>query len=273
MRSTVTRLLGRAAVAMSVIATLTVGVAQAGTIDPDRSTVLITGSNRGIGLAFAEYYTAAGWNVLATARSPEQATELLSLAEGYEHLIIEQLDVTDNERIAVLAEVYRDTSIDLLINNAGVLGDLDKQRWGSLDPSTFDQVLAVNVFAPMKMAEAFADHVAASEHKKIVSITSGAGSVSPDRRAGGFPVYGISKAALNMAMRKVRAELAGRGIIVALIAPGTVATDMLAAALPNRFAAAQTAAQSVAAMASVIEGLDQSYDGRPRNYDGSVMPW
>ena len=70
MRSTVTRLLGRAAVAMSVIATLTVGVAQAGTIDPDRSTVLITGSNRGIGLAFAEYYTAAGWNVLATARSP-----------------------------------------------------------------------------------------------------------------------------------------------------------------------------------------------------------
>ena len=157
MRSTVTRLLGRAAVAMSVIATLTVGVAHSGTIDPDRYTVLITGSNRGIGLAFAEYYTAAGWNVLATARSPEQATELASLAEGYEHLIIEQLDVTDNERIAVLAEVYRDTPIDLLINNAGVLGDLDKQRWGSLDPSTFDQVLAVNVFAPMKMAEVFAE--------------------------------------------------------------------------------------------------------------------
>ena len=275
MRSTVTHLFGRAAVATTlvVVATLASGATQAGTIDPDRSTVLITGSNRGIGLAFAEYYVAAGWNVLATARSPERASELQSLAQGYEHLIIEQLDVTDHERIVALAESYRDTPIDLLINNAGVFGDPEKQRWGSLDESTFEQVLAVNVFAPMKMIEAFADHVAASEQKKIVSITSGAGSVSPDRGAGGAPVYGISKAALNMAMRKARAQFAGRGIIVALIAPGMVATDMLAIAVPGRFAAAQSPAQSVAAMASVIEGLDESYDGRPRNYDGSVMPW
>ncbi len=273
MRAPITQCCSRAAVTILVSATLAAAATQAGTIDPDRSTVLITGSNRGIGLAFVEHYTAAGWNVLATVRSPERANELLILAEGYEHLIIEQLDVTDNDRIAALAEVYRGTPIDLLINNAGILGDLEKQRWGSLDSSTFEQVLAVNVFAPLKMAEAFADHVAASEQKKIVSITSGAGSVSPDRGAGSFPIYGISKAALNMAMRKARAELAGRGIIVALIAPGTVATDMLAAALPNRYAAAKTPAQAVAAMATVIEGLDDSYDGRPRNYDGSVMPW
>ncbi len=273
MRTTVTQLSRRAAVTMIVIATLAAAATQAGSIDPERSTVLITGANRGIGLAFAEYYTAAGWNVLAAVRSPERARELLSLAQGYEHLLIEQLDVTDNERIAVLAEIYRDTPIDLLINNAGVYGDLENQSWGSLDAETFELVMAVNVFAPLKLSEAFADNVAASEQKKIVSITSGAGSVSPDRGAGGGVIYGISKAALNMAMRKARAELAGRGIIVALIAPGLVATDMLAVARPTFVANAQTPAQSVAAMAEVIERLDASYDGRPRNYDGSVMPW
>ena len=84
MRSTVTHLSGRAAVATTLvlITTLASGLAQAGTIDPDRSTVLITGSNRGIGFAFAEYYVAAGWNVLATSRSPERASELQSVDEG-----------------------------------------------------------------------------------------------------------------------------------------------------------------------------------------------
>jgi len=275
MREIVTHPYSRSAAAMAlmIITILAAGVTRAGTIDPDRSTVLVTGSNRGIGLAFAQHYIAAGWNVLATARTPERATELLSLAEEYEHLMIEQLDVTDNERIAALAASYRGTPIDLLINNAGVFGDLEKQRWGSLDSSTFEQVLAVNVFAPMKMAEAFADHVAGSGQRKIVSITSGAGSVSSDRNPGGELIYGISKAALNRAMQSVRAELAQSGITVALIAPGLVATDMLVMARPALVANAQTPQQSVARIARVIEGLDESYDGRPRDYDGSVIPW
>jgi NAD(P)-dependent dehydrogenase (short-subunit alcohol dehydrogenase family) len=249
------------------------GVTYAGTIDPDRPTVLVTGANRGIGLAFAQHYTAAGWNVLAAVRTPARATELLELAESYEHLLIEQLDVTDNERIAALAESYRGTPIDVLINNAGVYGDPETQSWGSLEAATFEQVLAVNVFAPMKMAEVFADHVASSEQKKIVSITSGAGTVSRDGRPGGGLFYGVSKAALNMAMRQIRAELMSRDVIVALIAPGLVATDMLAVARPTLVANAQTPAESVAGIAAVIAGLDETYDGRPRNYDGSVIPW
>ena len=275
MRVVIGHRVGRIAVPLTwiLVTALAAGVAQAGSIDPDRSTVLITGSNRGIGLAFAQHYVAAGWNVLATTRTPERATELLAMADAYEHLLIEQLDVTDNERIAELAASYRGTTIDVLINNAGVLGDMEKQSWGSLDSATFEQVLAVNVFAPLKMAEAFADHVAASEQRKIVSITSGAGSVSRDRRPGGGLIYGVSKAALNMAMRSARAELAERGIVVALIAPGLVATDMLAVARPTLVANAQTPAQSVASIVQVIENLDESYDGRPRNYDGSVIPW
>ena len=267
------RFLGRAVLLMMVLATLLPGVTLAASLDASRPTVFVTGANRGIGLAFAQHYTSEGWNVLAAVRAPERATELLGLAETYEHLIIEQLDVTDNERILALAEAYSNTPIDVLINNAGVYGDIEKQAWGSLDAATFQQVLAVNVLAPMKMAEAFANHVAASDQKKIVSITSGAGMISRDGRPGGGMFYTVSKASLNMAMRQVRAELEGRDVIVALIAPGLVATDMLAVARPTLVANANTPAQSVAGIAAVIESLDESYDGTPRNHDGSVIPW
>ena len=260
------RFLGRAVLLMMVLATLLPGVTLAASLDASRPTVLVTGANRGIGLAFAQHYTSEGWNVLAAVRAPERATELLGLAETYEHLIIEQLDVTDNERILALAEAYSNTPIDVLINNAGVYGDIEKQAWGSLDAATFQQVLAVNVLAPMKMAEAFANHVAASDQKKIVSITSGAGMISRDGRPGGGMFYTVSKASLNMAMRQVRAELEGRDVIVALIAPGLVATDMLAVARPTLVANANTPAQSVAGIAAVIESLDESYDGTPRNH-------
>ena len=263
-------------IAIQLICTLFMaasGVTLAQSVDASQPTVLITGSNRGIGLAFAEYYAAAGWNVIATARSPERAEELQTLAEHNAHVIVEQLDVTDWDRIAELAAQYDGTPIDLLINNAGIYGDLDKQEWGSLDPAEFDQINAVNVLGPLKMAEAFADHVAASRQKKIVSITSGAGSVSPDRVAGGGMFYAISKAALNMAMRKTRAELEPRGIVVATIAPGIVNTEMLATNRPSLVARARTAEESVASIAAVIDGLDQTYDGRPRNFDGSVLPW
>jgi len=252
---------------------LTVPVALAQSIDPEQPTVLITGSNRGIGLAFARHYAAAGWNVIATARSPDRADELQALAASNERVIVEQLDVTDYARIAALAAQYAGTPIDVLLNNAGVYGARAKQKWGALDPEEFHEVNAVNVLGPLKMAEAFADHVAASRQKKIVSITSGAGSVSPDRVAGGGVYYSISKAALNMAMRKTRAELQDRGIIVALIAPGLVYTDMLATNRPSLVPRARTPEESVAGVAAVIAGLDQSYDGRPRNYDGEVLPW
>lgn len=243
------------------------------TIDPERPTVLVTGANRGIGLAFAEHYVAAGWNVLAAVRAPERASDLAALASGYDHLVIEQLDVTDDARIAALADDYRGTPIDVLINNAGVYGDIDTQSWGSLSATTFEQVMAVNVFAPMKLAEAFSDHVAASDQKKIVSITSGAGVVSRAGRPGGGIFYSTSKAALNKAMRQISAEVADDGIIVALIAPGIVATDMLSVARPGLVAQAKTPAEAAAGIADVIAGLDENYDGRPRNYDGSVIPW
>ena len=252
---------------------IAIGGAHGATIDPDRPTVLVTGSNRGLGLAFVRHYVESGWNVLATARTPARAAELNTLAEGYEHLLIEQLDVTDDERIKALAAAYAGTPIDVLINNAGIYGGDAEQTLGTLDMQMFLDVMAVNVLAPMKMAEAFAEHVAASRQKKIVSITSGAGSVSRDTVSTGGAYYSISKSALNMAMRKVGAELAERGIVVALVAPRPVVTDMLQTNRPSLVPRASTPEESVAGMAAVIEGLDASHDGRPLTFDGSTVAW
>ncbi len=247
--------------------------AHGASLDADRPTVLITGSNRGIGLAFVRHYVAEGWNVLATARTPSEADELHAMAAEYEHLLVEQLDVTDGGRIRELAANYAGTPIDVLINNAGMYGGTAEQTLGTFDAQTFHDVMAVNVLAPMQMAEAFADHVAASEQKKIVSITSGAGSVSRETVSTGGAYYGISKTALNMAMRKVGAQLAGRGIVVALVAPGPVVTDMLRDNRPSLLPRASTPESSVAGMVAVIEGLDGSHDGRPLNFDGSTVAW
>ena len=91
--------------ALVILAVFASGPGYGATIDPERSTVLVTGSNRGIGLAFVKHYVNEGWNVLATTRSPARATELNALAAQYEHLLVEQLDVTDGERITpVLVE-------------------------------------------------------------------------------------------------------------------------------------------------------------------------
>ncbi len=252
---------------------LAISGAHGASIDPDRPTVLVTGSNRGIGLAFVQHYIDQGWNVLATARTPSRADELNALAGEYEHLLIEQLDVTDGERIRELAAAHAGTPIDVLINNAGIYGDAEGQTFGSLDSGTFHDVMAVNVLAPMKMAEAFADHVAASRQKKIVSISSGAGSVSRETMSAGGAYYSISKTALNMAMRKIGAELADRGIVVALVTPGPTVTDMLQNNRPSLVPRANTSEDSVAGMAAVIEGLDAGYDGRPLSFNGSTVAW
>jgi len=268
-----TRFSALATAALALSTWLVAQDALAQQIDPDQPTVLITGSNRGLGLAFARHYAAEGWNVIATARSPDRAHELAALAASNEHVLVEQLDVTDYARIAALAADFQGIPIDVLINNAGIYGDRDTQEWGSLDAEAFRQINAVNVLGPLKMVEAFADHVAASEHKKIISITSGAGSVSPDRVAGGGVFYGISKAALNMAMRKAGAELAERDIIVAAIAPGLVLTDMLRTNRPSLVPRAHTPEESVVGIAAVIASLDHTYNGQPLNHNGAPLPW
>ena len=243
----------------------------AANMDENSPTVLITGSNRGIGLAFAKYYAEQGWNVLATCRKPESADDLKAVQAEYPKVQIEQLDVTDHARIDFLADKYKDQPIDLLINNAAILGTLPEQKVGGLDFELFQKVMAINVYGPLKMSEAFADHVAASEQKKIVALSSGLGSLSTTGNMPGFYYYRISKAGLNMAMRGLRTDLKERGIIVALIAPGMVGTQLLADS--GWTGKSLTTEDSVAGMSKIIAALTPEDKGTITNTDGKTIPW
>jgi NAD(P)-dependent dehydrogenase (short-subunit alcohol dehydrogenase family) len=236
-------------------------------------TVLVTGANRGLGLEFASQYAAAGWDVIATARDPEHATELRALAARNLRVTVEQLDVTEHASIAALAAKYAHTPIDVLINNAGVLGDMHAQALGSLDHAEFARVMDVNVYGALAVAEAFRDPVAASTQKKIVSITSRSGIISQPGYRGPY-FYRASKIALNMVMRVLADDLRERGVIVALVAPYATDTDMLRALIGPEAASHQARPDdSVAGMIRVIDGLTLENSATPLLADGKPFPW
>lgn len=237
-------------------------------------TVLITGSNRGIGLELARNYAERGWAVIATARKPEKADALNAIAKDNPRVTVEQLDVLDHRRIDELAGKYKDTPIDVLLNNAAILGEPNDQNFGGLDYELMDQILAVNVKGPMKMSEAFADSVAQSEQKKIVAITSTQGSIS-SVRSGSIVFYNMSKAALNMGMRSNSRLLKKRGITVAIVSPGAVDTDMMNLALDRAGVSFKllTPQQSAEAVINVIDQYGLDMTGTFVSHTGTEIPW
>jgi NAD(P)-dependent dehydrogenase (short-subunit alcohol dehydrogenase family) len=260
-------------VACVFVATLT-AQQPPGTQGGTASTVLITGSNRGLGLEFVRQYAARGWRVLATARNPEGATDLRAVAAKNRNVTVDRLDVQDVPAIRALAAKYRGTSIDVLINNAGVLGDMKVQTAGSFDAREFEEVMAANVFGALATAEAFRDHVAASRQKKIVSLTSRSGIISqPGRRGPSF--YRASKVALNMVMRVLADDLRERQVIVALVSPPPTETDMLRELIGRENAAQQARPGDViSGLIKVIEGLTmENSGGQPVYFDGTLLPW
>lgn len=237
-------------------------------------TVLITGSNRGLGLEFTRQYAARGWKVIATARNPETATELRALAAKYRSVTVDKLDVGDVRAIKALAAKYKGAPIDVLINNAGVLGDMKKQVPGSFDKAEFNEVMDVNVFGALAIADAFLDHVAASPQKKIVSITSRSGIISqPGRRGPSY--YRASKVALNMVMKVLADDVRDRGIIVAIVSPPPTDTDMLKQLIGPENASFQgKVPDTIAGLVKVIDGLTMENSGGPPVYfDGTLLPW
>ena len=249
-------------------------------------TVLVTGSNRGIGLELVTQYAMDGWDVIATSRSPHDDDALNALAESNDNVVVEQLDVTDMESIAALSAKYRGRPIDVLINNAGLLGGRPGQDWGNLDPDVFEMVMAVNVFGPHKVSEAFADNVAASEQKKLIVISSTIGSISRMQNPTPLPILATSKAAVNMAMRTVAMQLKDQGVVVAMLMPGLVRTRMSyqAGGMSLEEASQQTdfdfdrpgsisTTESATRIRNVIASLDGSETGIFLNNDGSRLDW
>lgn len=233
-------------------------------------TVLITGSNRGIGLAFAKWYAEQGWNVVATCRRPEQADDLNALAAEHGNLSVELLDVTREDHIRDLADRHAGQPIDLLINNAAVLGPLPEQSLGGLDYDRFEQTMAVNVYAPLRLSEALAENVVAAGGK-IVAITSGVASLTLMSRMRGMYFYRMSKSALNMGWRALRTDLKPRGVAVLLVSPGMVETSLLRES--GYRGEALTTEESVAGMVEIIADATLDDPGLPINVDGRVLPW
>lgn len=252
-------------------------------------TVLITGSNRGIGLEFVRQYAAAGWRVIATCRHPDQAEALQEIAAGHSNVTIKRLDLTDHAGIDALASQYSDTPIDLLLNNAALLGSRGDQALGKMDYSLFQQILAVNTIGSLKVTEAFTGHVAASEQKKIITLGSSAGSIQMINPPPDFYAYRASKAALHLLMKNVALDLADQGILVGLVNPGLVDTRGFADLGPDdpvpedfkevvrliRSGAIQltTPKDAVADIIELIDNLQPDQTGVFLNYDGQVLPW
>ncbi len=183
-------------------------------------TVLITGSNRGLGFHFSKQFAEAGWNVIATTRHPETADALKELRAEHPNVAIEDLDITDDSDIEALAEKYRDQPIDVLLNNAARLGELSRQNFGSIDYELFREIFEVNVIGTMKVTEAFIQHVAASDQKKIINMGTAAGSIERGHQSGNLYAYRSTKAALHFATRHVAFEHKDQGIIVIIMEPG-----------------------------------------------------
>lgn len=231
-------------------------------------TILITGAARGLGREFVRQYAAAGWQVIACVRDPNAARELASGAVS-----VQRLDLLEPATVATLARALIGRPIDVLLNNAGTMGSqsfaehgLNVQRFGHTDYADWEQIFRVNVFGPMRMAEAFVEHVAASERKVIVTLTSMVGSIGTNR-AGGLYGYRSSKAAVNQVMKSMSIDLASRGIIATPIHPGWAKTEMGGATAPV------DPVDAVAGVRRVIDGLTPEKAGRFWQFDGSELPW
>ena len=231
-------------------------------------TVLITGAGRGIGLEFTRQYASRGWRVLATCRAPGAATELQAIADARPNVVIEQLDVNDHARIDALAKQYRNQPIDLLINNAGISGGFENQVFGSIQYAHFDNVLWTNFVSPLKMAEAFIEHVPASGQKKIISISSRPSSIA--ETSGGQYIDRPSKASLNMVMRTLAKDVADRDVAVGLVAPGLVDTDLTKAlvGIPKI-----SPKESVAALIQLIDNFTFEMSGSLIQHTGEPIAW
>lgn len=225
------------------------------------STILITGANRGIGLELAKNYAAAGWNVIACCRKPQEAKALAAVQGDVE---IRALDVTRPASITRLAAALKGRPIDVLLNNAGISGR--RLGFGKTEAKDFLSVLHVNTLAPLMVTEALLGNVKRGKLKKIVSISSKMGSIG-DGPGGGSYAYRASKTALNMVMANAAAELKGKGITVVVLHPGWVRTDMGGRAAPLKVS------ESAAGIVQVIAGLTPAKAGRFFNYDGKILPW
>lgn len=246
----------------------------------DASTVLITGSNHGLGLELARQYADLGWNVIATARRPAGDPGLKALEDiraSHPNLVIEQLDVTDSVMIKALAAKYQGQPIDVLLNNAAAVeptfaADMAEvsKPYDKIDFDAARHDFDVNALGPMRVVQAFAPNVLASKGKRIAAITSSFGSFGSAPPSAIAMNYGASKAALNKYMTVLAVALKPTGVLVGLFQPVFVATkdDM------KTMGGAAAIQPQVAKLINAIAAMSPDTDGKLVNFStGKVDPF
>jgi len=178
---------------------------------------IVTGANRGIGLALVELLKERGHTVIAACRRSSPALDKLGVT------LVSGVEVTEDSGIQKLVAAVGDKKVDLLINNAGIL--LSTGKLPELDAAGIRKQFEVNALAPLRITAALLSKLAPSA--KVALITSRMGSID-DNGSGGSYGYRMSKAALNMAGKSLARDLEPRGIAVIILHPGMVKTDMIA---------------------------------------------
>lgn len=264
----------RLALLAALVLSLVVPAAQAQATPAPTPTVVVTGANRGLGLEFARQYAARGWNVVATARRPEEARELTALAaQSRGRIDVQAVDVTDVASVDAFAKRLAGRPVDVLINNAGNYGDPRQAQLGSIDFSQFDAFFHVNTLGPLKVTEALLPNLRAGSQKKVAVLNSLAGSFAFApmlEKSGqrGHYFYRASKAAAGMFMVTLAGDLRGEGFTVISLSPGQVDTrnaGLKAMGIPGII----DIDKSVGGMIAVLDKATAEQSGRYFRWDGS----
>jgi NAD(P)-dependent dehydrogenase (short-subunit alcohol dehydrogenase family) len=227
---------------------------------------IVTGANRGIGLEFVQQLADRGDDVVATARDPEAADQLQTLAEKADAEIhVESLDVTDQSSVDDFVDSLPVDSVDVLINNAGTMSSGGSPTEG-FDYDEMRHCYEVNTLGPLRVTEALLPVLRRGEETKVVNITSKMGSIA-DNGSGGSYAYRTSKTALNMATRSMAVDLRDEGIITFVMHPGWVQTRM------GGDNALISTEKSVDHMLDRIEEADPEQSGEFIEWDGGHVSW
>ena len=231
-------------------------------------TSLITGANRGIGLALTRQLLQDDARIFATCRAPKRADALTELAQHHpQRVTVLQLDITDESSIdsAVKAVAAETDGLDLLVNNAGIGGDDSGRSLGQLTSTEVSHVITTNAVSPLILTQACRELLKTGDNPRVVMISSGLGSLQ--RTSGSSYAYRMSKAAMNMAARVLAFDSAMAGITTVTVNPGWVQTDM------GGPSAALKPEESASALRKLIKRLRPADNGKFVQYDGGELPW
>ncbi len=218
--------------------------------------ILITGANRGIGLAMAKQFSNRGDKVYAVCR---QSSDELANLSGV--TVIESIDITSEDDIQQLADTLNSVRLDILINNAGILAD---EILGEIYYQSIERQYTINAIAPLRVTEALLGNL--SQGSKIALITSRMGSIA-DNTSGGRYGYRMSKAALNAAGMSLTQDLKPKGIAVAILHPGYVQTDM------TGHTGLITPDEAASGLIKRIDALNLNNSGSFWHSNGELLPW